>query len=100
MRRNSQGVPIWEWDVTVTLWSDKVKDNIKITTTVYHTVEALAKDTGAKKIEEALGLNFDEFDWGWKCEAKMSEDSLHDYNTSTLTLADVINYNPYISKVN
>jgi hypothetical protein len=96
MRRNSEGVPLWEWDVTVTLWSDKVKDKIKVTTTVYHTVEALAEDKGAKEIEEALGLNFD--DWNWKCEARMSEDSLHDYNTSTLTLADVINYNSDISE--
>jgi hypothetical protein len=100
MRRNAQGVPVWEWTITVTLWSDKVKDSFKVTTMVYHTNEAMAKDTGAKKIQEAFGLNFDEVDWGWKVEAEMSEESLRDFNSSTLTLSDVINHNPYMSKVN
>ena len=99
MKRNREGVPIWEWDITVTLWSDKIKDTLKVTTTVYHTNESMAKDIGAKKIEEGLGLNFEEFDWGWKAEAKMSEESLRDFNSSTLTLTDVINHNPYMSKV-
>ena len=100
MRRNSEGVPVWEWEVTVTLWSEKIKDTLKVTTKVYHTNEAMAKDIGAKKIEEGLGLNFDEFDWGWKVGAVMSEDSLRDFNSSTLNLSDVIKYNPYMSKVN
>jgi len=98
MRRNAQGVPVWEWTITVTLWSDKVKDSFKVTTMVYHTNEAMAGDVGAKKIQEAFGLNFDEFDWGWKVEAEMSEESLRDFNSSTLTLSDVINHNPYMSK--
>jgi hypothetical protein len=100
MRRNSEGVPIWEWEVAVILWSEKIKDTLKVTTKAYHTNEAMAKLTGSKKIAEGLGLNFDEFDWGWKVEAVMSEDSRREFNSSTLTLSDVINHNPYMSKVN
>jgi hypothetical protein len=69
MKVNSMGVLIREWKITVQLVNPKYGDYTELSTTIYHTNEAMAKVAGVKKLEDRLGITIEEEDWGYTTTA-------------------------------
>jgi hypothetical protein len=73
MKVNSMGVLIREWKITVQLANPKYGDYTELSTTIYHTNEAMAKVAGVKKLEDRLDITMDEEDWGYSTTAEVVE---------------------------
>ena len=71
---NSMGVLIREWRISVNLFNPKTNDYTTISTSVYHTNEAMAKTEGVKKLQERLNLDFEVEDWSYKVSAEVVDD--------------------------
>ena len=69
MKLNEMGVVVREWEVSVKLINPLTNDYTTLSTTIYHTNEAMAKTEGVKKLEGRLGITMDDHDWGYRVNA-------------------------------